>query len=95
MLSRIEPDKLNETLGAIATAFNGRGKKIGEELSDLDQLLAKIEPHLPASLKISISLRMSSARTPIIWISDAPGIRSVGVGLPLPLGKHAVQLYSI
>jgi ABC-type transporter Mla subunit MlaD len=48
VLSKIEPAKLNETLGAIATAFNGRGQKIGEELSDLDELLAKIEPHLPA-----------------------------------------------
>jgi ABC-type transporter Mla subunit MlaD len=25
VLSRIQPEKLNETLGAIATAFNGRG----------------------------------------------------------------------
>ena len=48
VLSKIEPDKLSETLGAIATAFNGRGQMIGEELSNLDELLARIEPHLPA-----------------------------------------------
>ncbi|HET6735561.1 MCE family protein [Mycobacterium sp.] len=48
VLAKIEPEKLNETLGAIATAFNGRGEKIGETLSGLDELLTKIEPHLPA-----------------------------------------------
>ena len=30
---KIQPEKLNETLGAIATAFNGRGEKIGQMLS--------------------------------------------------------------
>src|SRR5882762_9912433 len=30
VLSKLEPDKLNETLGAIASAFNGRGQKIGQ-----------------------------------------------------------------
>ncbi|MGV0602631.1 MCE family protein, partial [Mycolicibacterium pulveris] len=39
--------KLNETLGAIATAFNGRGQKIGQTLVDFNALLAKIEPSLP------------------------------------------------
>jgi virulence factor Mce-like protein len=41
VLSRIQPEKLNETLGAIATAVNGRGEKIGQTLSDLDEFLAK------------------------------------------------------
>jgi ABC-type transporter Mla subunit MlaD len=48
VLSKLEPAKLNETLGAIAAAFNGRGEKIGQALSDLDTFLAKVEPHLPA-----------------------------------------------
>jgi phospholipid/cholesterol/gamma-HCH transport system substrate-binding protein len=48
VLGSIEPEKLNETLGAIATAFNGRGEKVGQALSDLDALLAKIDPSLPA-----------------------------------------------
>jgi virulence factor Mce-like protein len=41
VLSTIQPEKLNETLGAISTAFNGRGEKIGQTLSDLDAFLAK------------------------------------------------------
>jgi virulence factor Mce-like protein len=47
VLSTIEPAKLNETLGAIASALNGRGEKIGQMLTDLDSLLAKLEPSLP------------------------------------------------
>ncbi|MGV0716898.1 MCE family protein [Mycolicibacterium sp. XJ662] len=47
VLDKIEPTKLNETLGAIATAFNGRGQQIGKTLVDFNALLAKIEPSLP------------------------------------------------
>jgi phospholipid/cholesterol/gamma-HCH transport system substrate-binding protein len=48
LLSTIDPAKLNETLGAIASAVNGRGHKIGQMLSDLDSFLATQEPSLPA-----------------------------------------------
>jgi phospholipid/cholesterol/gamma-HCH transport system substrate-binding protein len=47
VLDKIDPVKLNQTLGAIATAFNGRGEKIGNTLTDLNAFLAKIEPSLP------------------------------------------------
>ncbi|BBZ12194.1 MCE family protein [Mycobacterium branderi] len=48
LLSKIEPEKLNETLGALASAFNGRGTKIGQTLSDLDAFLAKLDSSRPA-----------------------------------------------
>jgi phospholipid/cholesterol/gamma-HCH transport system substrate-binding protein len=48
VLSTIDPTKLNETLGALAAAVNGRGHKIGQMLSDLDSFLAKQERSLPA-----------------------------------------------
>ncbi len=47
VLSRIQPEKLNETLGALAAALNGRGEKIGQAFSDLDAFLATSEPGLP------------------------------------------------
>jgi virulence factor Mce-like protein len=47
VLSKIEPEKLNATLGALASALNGRGHKIGQMLSDLDSFLATIDPSLP------------------------------------------------
>lgn len=48
VLSKIDPAKLNETLGAMATALNGRGAKLGQTFTDLNAFLAKIEPSLPA-----------------------------------------------
>ena len=47
MLDKIDPAKLNQTLGAIATAFDGRGEKFGQTLTDFNAFLAKIEPSLP------------------------------------------------
>jgi len=47
VLRKIEPAKLNETLGALATGLNGRGEKIGRTLTDFNAFLAKIEPSLP------------------------------------------------
>jgi phospholipid/cholesterol/gamma-HCH transport system substrate-binding protein len=48
VLAKIDPAKLNETLGALAKAFSGRGAQLGQSLSDLDSFLAKLEPSLPA-----------------------------------------------
>ena len=47
VLSQIEPDKLNETLGALSQSLDGRGQKFGQTLVDLDALLAKLDPSLP------------------------------------------------
>lgn len=44
VLSQIEPEKLNETLGALAQALSGRGEKFGHTLTDLDTMLAKLDP---------------------------------------------------
>ncbi|MBB5166418.1 MCE family protein [Mycobacterium sp. AZCC_0083] len=62
VLDKIDPAKLNQTLGAIATAFNGRGEKFGQTLSDLNAFLAKIEPSLPSlSHDIETSVPMLNA----------------------------------
>ena len=47
LLDKIDPAKLNETLGALSKAFNGRGVKFGQMLTDLDSFLTKLEPSLP------------------------------------------------
>lgn len=47
VLDKIDPVKLNETLGAMSGAFGGRGEKMGQTLSDFEALLAKLEPSLP------------------------------------------------
>ena len=62
VLSQIEPAKLNETLGALASALNGRGHKIGQMLADLDSFLATIDPSLPAlSHDIAVSRQVFGA----------------------------------
>ncbi|MFA5709192.1 MCE family protein [Mycolicibacterium sp.] len=48
VLNKIEPTKLNETLGALATATDGHGEQIGQMLTDFDEFLDKIDPSLPA-----------------------------------------------
>lgn len=48
VLSKIDPAKLNETLGALTSSLNGRGHEIGQMISDLDAFLAKLEPSRPA-----------------------------------------------
>ncbi len=46
VLSKIEPAKLNQTLGAFAKSLNGRGDKFGQSLVDLDSALIKLNPAL-------------------------------------------------
>jgi phospholipid/cholesterol/gamma-HCH transport system substrate-binding protein len=48
VLGHIDPPKLNESLGALAQAFSGRGPQLGQSLNDLDSFLARLEPSLPA-----------------------------------------------
>lgn len=47
VLDKIDPVKLNETLGAMSAAFGGRGEKMGQTLSEFEALLEKLEPSLP------------------------------------------------
>jgi phospholipid/cholesterol/gamma-HCH transport system substrate-binding protein len=47
VLNHIDPAKLNETLGAISTAFSGRGEAFGQSLTDFNSFLGVIEPSLP------------------------------------------------
>ena len=47
VLAAIDPAKLNQTLGALATSLNGRGGRLGQLFTDLNAFLAKIEPSLP------------------------------------------------
>src|SRR5690606_40466967 len=48
VLSALEPEKLNTTLGAVAAATRGRGDQVGQMLTDLEAFLAELEPALPA-----------------------------------------------
>ncbi|MEN3220494.1 MCE family protein [Mycolicibacterium porcinum] len=62
VLAQIQPEKLNETLGAMAQAIDGRGDKMGQTMVDLDALLAKIGPSLPTmSHEIAVAPQVFNA----------------------------------
>jgi phospholipid/cholesterol/gamma-HCH transport system substrate-binding protein len=46
ILQAVKPEKLNATLNALATALDGRGDQLGENLERLDSLLGKVNPKL-------------------------------------------------
>ncbi|MBH0121990.1 MCE family protein [Rhodococcus sp. HM1] len=74
VLDRIQPEKLNETLGAVAAAMNGRGDRFGQMLVDLDSVLGAIEPALPA-LVTDLALAPAVAST---YAETAPDLITTG-----------------
>lgn len=48
LLQAIRPDAVAATLGALAYALEGRGAQLGADLVALDQVLAQLNPQLPA-----------------------------------------------
>lgn len=47
VLAKVDPAKLNQTLGAIDQTFNGRGQQVGQTITNFDVLLAKLNPSMP------------------------------------------------
>ncbi|MFI1168002.1 MCE family protein [Streptomyces sp. NPDC020801] len=54
LLQTVRPGELNATLSAFATALEGRGGRIGDNLARVGDYLRRLNPHLPA-LKEDIS----------------------------------------
>ena len=48
LLRAVEPAELNMTLNALATALEGRGDQIGENLETVDSYLTRLNPQIPA-----------------------------------------------
>jgi phospholipid/cholesterol/gamma-HCH transport system substrate-binding protein len=48
LLQAIQPDKLAAVLGALATALDGRGDQLGDDLTRLDAYLAALNRQMPA-----------------------------------------------
>jgi phospholipid/cholesterol/gamma-HCH transport system substrate-binding protein len=47
VLTALKPAELNATLNALATALDGRGKQLGQNIAQLDSYLKSINPHVP------------------------------------------------
>ncbi|WP_028653570.1 MCE family protein [Nocardioides halotolerans] len=48
LLRTVEPAALNQTLNALATALEGRGDQLGENLETVDSYLKRLNPQIPA-----------------------------------------------
>lgn len=48
LLRTVRPGKLNATLSAFATALEGRGDRIGDNLTRVEDYLHRLNPHLPS-----------------------------------------------
>ncbi|TPG33094.1 MCE family protein [Mycolicibacterium hodleri] len=46
VLKAVDPVKLNQTLGALSGALNGRGEKLGQTVTDFSHFLEKVNPSL-------------------------------------------------
>lgn len=51
LLRTVRPADLNATLSALATALEGRGAQLGENLETVDSYLKRINPQIPALLE--------------------------------------------
>ncbi len=54
LLRTVKPGELNATLSAFATALDGRGDRIGDNLTRVERYLRRLNPHMP-SLQEDIS----------------------------------------
>ena len=48
LLRAVQPAEINMTLNAIATALEGRGNQLGENLETVDSYLKRLNPEIPA-----------------------------------------------
>ncbi|MGW5055361.1 MCE family protein [Actinokineospora sp. NPDC004072] len=77
VLQAVQPQKLASTLGAVSQALEGRGARLGETLSLLDDYLAGINPQLPG-IRADIT---KLADTLAVYQEAAPDIVDALTGL--------------
>ena len=51
LLRTVQPAELNMTLNALATALEGRGDQLGENIETLDDYLKRLNPLIPAAIE--------------------------------------------
>ncbi|MFF3904573.1 MCE family protein [Streptomyces sp. NPDC001848] len=73
LLRTVQPGELNATLSAFATALEGRGDRIGDNLTRVEAYLRRLDPHLP-SLQEDISRLADVAQ---VYGDAAPDLMAV------------------
>lgn len=94
VLSVVEPEKLNQTLGALSSALDGRGEQLGRTIANFDAVLAELEPALPTvAHDIAVFPSVLTARRAVTSFAEQrfgeSGPRSVlGAAMAGPAGAH-------
>ena len=73
LLRTVQPAEINQTLNAIATALEGRGELIGENLETVDAYLKRLNPQIPAIVQ---DLRLT-AKVSTIYADVMPEIAEI------------------
>lgn len=72
-LEAVQPAELNKTLNAIATALDGRGDQLGNNIETIDAYLKKLNPEIPALVE---DLRLTS-QTADIYVDILPDLAQI------------------
>jgi phospholipid/cholesterol/gamma-HCH transport system substrate-binding protein len=67
LLRTVQPAEINYTLNAIATALEGRGNEIGQNIETLDRYLKRFNPEVPALIRdLKLLSRVSGTYADVI-----------------------------
>ena len=75
LLRTVRPADLSATLGALATALNGRGERLGDTLEQLDGYLTTMNPYLP---DLQEDLRLLATVTTAYDVAAPDLVRALG-----------------
>jgi phospholipid/cholesterol/gamma-HCH transport system substrate-binding protein len=73
LLRTVQPAELNTTLNAMATALEGRGERLGENLEIVDSYLKRVNPQIPDIVQ---DLRLT-AQTSDLYADVMPEVASI------------------
>ncbi|HWM75008.1 MAG TPA: MCE family protein [Nocardioides sp.] len=67
LLRTVQPADLNMTLNALATALEGRGEQLGENLETVDSYLKRLNPQIPALVEdLRLTARVSGTYADVL-----------------------------
>ena len=73
LLRAVQPADLNMTLNAIATALEGRGDQLGENLETVDSYLKRLNPQIPALVEdLRLTASVSDTYACLLYTSPSP-----------------------
>ena len=94
LLTAVQPAKINMTLNAIATALEGRGDELGENLETVDSYLKRLNPQIPALVE-DLRLTASVSDTYADILPEVGTILQNTVTTSTTLEDRSTQLHAL